>query len=72
MKLIVFLKNKKELVVNDGRKFLSEWYKGSKVIALTRRGKNKLVKVARHEVIDFIQAHYYDLFKQTAHYKLSY
>lgn len=60
MKLVVFLKDKRKVVIRDGKYFLSQWYKGSKEILLT---KKKKITVARHDIKDFIQARYYELCK---------
>lgn len=62
MKLIVFLKNKKEIVIQDGKHFLNQWYNGSKKILLTKR-KKKSKAIARQDIKDFIQARYYHIFK---------
>lgn len=61
MKLIVFLKNKKEVVIHDGKSFLKQWHTGNTKISLSKRNKNV---IQRHEIIDFIQARYYQMFKQ--------
>lgn len=63
MKLIVFLKNKKEVVISDGRHFLQQRYNGSKNILLTKR-KKKNKAIARRDIKDFIQARYYHIFKE--------
>lgn len=60
MKLIVFLKNKKKVVIQDGSRFLKEWSNGSKKILLSRK-KNE--RIERHEIRDFIQARYYQFCK---------
>lgn len=63
MKLIVFLKNKKEIVINDGRHFLEQRQSGCNKIVLTKR-KKKSKSLARRDIKDFIQARYYDIFKE--------
>lgn len=62
MKLIVFLKNRKELVIHDGKNFLKQWHTGCQKILLSKR-KKKQKALARRDVKDFIQARYYEIFK---------
>ncbi|MBP6911117.1 hypothetical protein KBC03_06065 [Patescibacteria group bacterium] len=62
MKLIVFLKNKKEIVIHDGKHFLQQWHTGSQKIFLSKR-KKKQKALARRDIKDFIQARYYQIFK---------
>ena len=63
MKLIVFLKNKKEVVISDGKHFLQQRYNGSKSILMSSKRK-KVKKIERKEIKDFIQARYYHIFKE--------
>lgn|GEM_PF-6192204 len=63
MKLIVFLKNKKEVVINDGKHFLEQRKSGSMKIILSKR-KEKTKAIARRDIRDFIQARYYHIFKE--------
>lgn len=60
MKLIVFLKNKKQVVIQDGKRFLQQRQKGRKRIVLSSK-KNESIE--RHEIRDFIQARYYQICK---------
>lgn len=70
MKLVVFLKNKKELFTSDWKYFLTQRYKGCKNIIL-KSGKVKL-SIPRTEIKDFIQRRYYNLFKQLLSNQMQY
>lgn len=62
MKLVVFLKNKKEVSISNGKYFLKQRYNGYKNIVV-KTGKIKR-SVPRTQIKDFIQTRYYSLCKQ--------
>lgn len=61
MKLIVFLKNKKEIVIKNGKSFLAQRYKGKGNIIVSKKHR---LSVRRELIKDFIQARYYTIFKK--------